>query len=247
MIDLRNYALLAEQKKFGYFNKLNESGPDQQNAAGLAAVLSGKTDAKYINQWEQLVADFNKNVQTPGLHTVIINHDDGKTQMVSIDYQIGTDKKPVKGSTVLTPAAKIAAPAPKAADLLEIAITISELIKAQFADGSAFFKQFTKGWYANDEDDKAADAFDAWYKVYCLKKVTSITAGAKLIPIPNPDPTDVATMKTTLTNNATSITNAVDQILSKMRSNTDFNDSVSWSIQDFDGASTPYTVEVDFG
>jgi len=110
MIDLRNYALLAEQKKFGYFNKLNESGPDQQSDAGLKAVLSGKTDAKYLNQWEQLVADFNKNVQTPGLHTVIINHDDGKTQMVSIDYQIGTDKKPIKGSVVLTPAVKTLAP-----------------------------------------------------------------------------------------------------------------------------------------
>jgi hypothetical protein len=245
MIDLRNYALLAEQKKFGYFNKLNESGPDQQSDAGLKAVLSGKTDAKYLNQWEQLVADFNKNVQTPGLHTVIINHDDGKTQMVSIDYQIGTDKKPIKGSVVLTPAAKIAAPAPKAADLLKIAMDVSTLIQDQFKDGSSLFKEFKKSWYANDEDAQAATAFDAWYKVYCLKKVTSITAGAALIPTPDPDPTDVATMKTTLTNNAIGITNAVAQILSKMRSNSDTDDDVSWSIQDFNGATTPYKVDTD--
>jgi len=247
MIDLRNYALLAEQKKFGYFNKLNESGPDKQNADGLAAVLSGKKGGTYINQWEQLVADFNKNVQVPGPHTVIINHDDGKTPMVSIDYQIGADRKPIKGSTVLTPAAKIPAPAPKAEALLKLAMDISELIQDQFKDGSPLFKEF-KGEYIwrNDRDNDAADAFEKWYKDYCFKKVASITTGAGLIPIPDPDPTDVATMKITLVNNAKAITNVVAQILSNMRGNWDNTNDIAWSIRDFNGASTPYKVHTDF-
>ena len=57
MINLINYALLAEQKKYGYFNKINEAYDPAKNqtAENLKLVLSGATDDTYINQWNQLV------------------------------------------------------------------------------------------------------------------------------------------------------------------------------------------------
>ena len=57
MINLINYALLAEQKKYGYFNKINEAYDPAKNqtAENLKLVLSGATDDAYINQWIQLV------------------------------------------------------------------------------------------------------------------------------------------------------------------------------------------------
>lgn len=109
MINLSNYALLVEQKKHGYLNPIaesmdivNEAGPDMQTDAGLSAVLSGKTDTKYTDQWNQLVDDAATR-KTAGTYTVTIKHTDGK-EMVTLQYQIGTDLKPVKGSVKLAAA-----------------------------------------------------------------------------------------------------------------------------------------------
>lgn len=117
MINLHNYALLAEQKKYGYDNSLsenldivNEAGPDMQTDDGVKKVLSGKTDPNYAAQWNQLVDDAATR-KAAGTYTVIIKHDNGK-EMVNLQYQIGSDLKPVKGSVKL---ATVAAAQPAAA------------------------------------------------------------------------------------------------------------------------------------
>ena len=117
MINLHNYAILAEQKKYGYDNSLsenldivNEAGPDMQTDDGVKKVLSGKTDPNYAVQWNQLVDDAATR-KAAGTYTVIIKHDNGK-EMVNLQYQIGSDLKPVKGSVKL---AAVAAAQPTAA------------------------------------------------------------------------------------------------------------------------------------
>lgn len=115
MINLHNYAILAEQKKYGYstpitesIDAVNEAGPDMQTADGLNKVMSGKTDPNYTAQWNQLVDDIAARKKVAGTYTVTIKHDDNK-DMVTLEYQIGTDGKPVKTSVKL--AAVAAAPA----------------------------------------------------------------------------------------------------------------------------------------
>lgn len=111
MINLSNYALLNEHKKYGYLvtestNTLNEAAPDMQTEDGVKKVLSGKTDAAYVKQWNQLVDDAATR-KAAGTYNVTINHDDGTTPMVNLQYQIGTDLKPVKGSVKLQAAAAV--------------------------------------------------------------------------------------------------------------------------------------------
>ena len=115
MINLQNYALLAEQKKYGYstpitenIDAVNEAGPDMQTEDGVKKVLSGKTDSNYTVQWNQLVKDVATR-KAAGTYQVTIKHDDNR-DMVTLEYQIGTDLKPVKGSIKLS----AAAPAPAA-------------------------------------------------------------------------------------------------------------------------------------
>ena len=118
MINLHNYAILAEQKKYGYANQIdessgsvvNEAAPDMQTEDGVKKVLSGKTDPNYAAQWNQLVDDAATR-KAAGTYTVIIKHDNGK-EMVNLQYQIGSDLKPVKGSVKL---AAVAAAQPTAA------------------------------------------------------------------------------------------------------------------------------------
>lgn len=119
MINLHNYALLAEQKKYGYstsitesIDSVNEAGPDMQTADGLNKVMSGKTDPNYTAQWNQLVDDIAARKKVAGTYKVTIKHDDNK-DMVTLEYQIGTDGKPIKTSVKL--AAVAAAPAAAAA------------------------------------------------------------------------------------------------------------------------------------
>jgi hypothetical protein len=112
MINLNNYAILAEQKKYGYLvtesiDSVNEAAPDMQTEDGVKKVLGGKTDPNYVNQWNQLVDDVATR-KAAGTYTVTINHDDNRP-MVTLQYQIGSDLKPVKGSVKL--AAATAAPA----------------------------------------------------------------------------------------------------------------------------------------
>ena len=115
MINLQNYALLAEQKKYGYstpitenIDAVNEAGPDMQTEDGVKKVLSGKTDSNYTVQWNQLVKDVATR-KAAGTYQVTIKHNDNR-DMVTLEYQIGTDLKPVKGSIKLS----AAAPAPAA-------------------------------------------------------------------------------------------------------------------------------------
>lgn len=118
MINLHNYALLAEQKKHGYdtsisesIDTINEAGPDMQTQDGLAKVMSGKTDPNYTAQWNQLVDDISARKKAAGTYTVTIIHDNQKP-MVTLEYQIGQDGKPIKTSVKL--AATSAAPASQA-------------------------------------------------------------------------------------------------------------------------------------
>lgn len=99
MINLKNYAMLAEQKKYGYFNKINES--KGQTDANLKLVLSGETNPVYVKQWNQLVTDIEKNMQKDGTYTVIIK-DNADAEMVSLDY-IVANKEVDPSSLVLTP------------------------------------------------------------------------------------------------------------------------------------------------
>jgi hypothetical protein len=105
MINLNNYATLAEQKKYGYLvtesiDVVNEAAPDMQTEDGVKKVLGGKTDPNYVNQWNQLVDDVATR-KAAGTYTVTINHDDNRP-MVTLQYQIGSDLKPVKGSVKLS-------------------------------------------------------------------------------------------------------------------------------------------------
>jgi hypothetical protein len=104
MINLNNYAILTEQKKYGYLvtesiDVVNEAAPDMQTEDGVKKVLGGKTDPNYANQWNQLVDDAATR-KAAGTYTVTINHDNDKP-MVTLQYQIGDDLKPVKGSVQL--------------------------------------------------------------------------------------------------------------------------------------------------
>jgi hypothetical protein len=94
MINLNNYAILAEQKKYGYSTPITESidavieaAPDMQTEDGVKKVLGGKTDPNYANQWNQLVDDAATR-KAAGTYTVTINHDNDKP-MVTLQYQIG--------------------------------------------------------------------------------------------------------------------------------------------------------------
>lgn len=107
MINLHNYALLAEQKKYGYntpitenIDVVNEAGPDMQTADGLNKVMGGKTDPNYTAQWNQLVDDIASRKKVAGTYTVTIKHDDNR-EMVTLEYQIGADGKPIKTSVKL--------------------------------------------------------------------------------------------------------------------------------------------------
>jgi len=124
MIDLTNYALLAEHKKFGY--KLNEKttplSKDEfklredefQNQKGLDYVLSGKTNPQYAEQYNQLVDNATKNAADRkfGKCTVIIYWEVGeylnlnsRRPMISIDYVLETTGKVKAGSLTPTPGA----------------------------------------------------------------------------------------------------------------------------------------------
>ena len=85
MINLKNYAMLAEQKKYGYFNRINES--NGQTEANLKLVLNGVNGGAYVKQWNQFMEDVEKNMQTDGTYTVKIK-DNAGAEMVSLDYTI---------------------------------------------------------------------------------------------------------------------------------------------------------------
>ena len=114
MINLINYALLAEQKKYGYFNKINEAYDPAKNqtAENLKLVLSGATDDTYINQWNQLVDGINaaKKANKDTTYQIMILDNNGN-YMVLLEYPCKDNK--VKQSEV------IAAPYDVAADWIK--------------------------------------------------------------------------------------------------------------------------------
>ena len=99
MINLKNYAMLAEQKKYGYFNKINES--NGQTEANRQLVLNGVNGGAYVKQWNQFMEDVEKNMQTDGTYTLKIK-DNAGAEMVSLDYTI-INKELEESNIVLTP------------------------------------------------------------------------------------------------------------------------------------------------
>lgn len=91
---------MLEQVKNGFVSEPINEAADQQNDTGLKNVLSGKNGGAYANQWNQLISDYESKKGVAGTYTVMIKHD-YKTDMVKLQYQIGADKKPVKGSIKL--------------------------------------------------------------------------------------------------------------------------------------------------
>jgi hypothetical protein len=154
MINLHNYALLAEQKKHGYdtpisesIDTINEAGPDMQTPDGLNKVMGGKTDPNYTAQWNQLVDDIAARKKAAGTYTVTIIHDNQKP-MVTLEYQIGTDGKPIKTSVKLASVA--AAPASQA---------IKDAAQKIFnALASSLFDENEEAVYAVFRDDIKSDA-----------------------------------------------------------------------------------------
>lgn len=106
MLIFQNYASILEKKQLGYepaIDYITEStgAPDMQTEDGLKRLLSGQNPGSYTPQWNQLISDYESKKGKPGTYTVTINHDNGKP-MITVDYQIGADGKPVKGSIVLS-------------------------------------------------------------------------------------------------------------------------------------------------
>jgi hypothetical protein len=235
MINLNNYAILAEQKKYGYLvtesiDSVNEAAPDMQTEDGVKKVLGGKTDPNYVNQWNQLVDDAATR-KAAGTYTVTINHDDNRP-MVTLQYQIGSDLKPVKGSVKLsatTAQAAQGAPAQMSeADGFAKVKAASDAIQNLFVDNSPFFAPYKRTW--NDEDTKAAAAFDTWYNSKWKVVIDSLKSHTN---------EDIKT-------SATNVSNAATSILSKMRGGADADDTVVWNIVAANGTYLPYKVDTDF-
>jgi len=235
MINLNNYAILAEQKKYGYLvtesiDSVNEAAPDMQTADGVKKVLGGKTDPNYVNQWNQLVDDVATR-KAAGTYTVTINHDDNRP-MVTLQYQIGSDLKPVKGSVKLsatTAQAAQGAPAQMSeADGFAKVKAASDAIQNLFVDNSPFFAPYKGTW--NDEDTKAAAAFDTWYNSKWKVVIDSLKSHTN---------EDIKT-------SATNVSNAATSVLSKMKGNFDADDIVVWNIVAANGTYLPYKVDTDF-
>lgn len=97
-MNISNYALMLEKKAHGYL-QINEAA-DMQTADGLAKLMSGKDGGSYASQWNQLISDYESKKGVAGTYKVMITHDN-KKDMVYVEYTIGADKKPVKGSIKL--------------------------------------------------------------------------------------------------------------------------------------------------
>lgn len=86
-MDYTNYARALELRKFIIVNEAGD--PDPVNALNL--VLSGKTDAKYKPQWEQLKNHILANADKGDTGTITIHHDaniNGGAEMVTVNWAI---------------------------------------------------------------------------------------------------------------------------------------------------------------
>ena len=98
MINLINYALLTEQKKYGYFNKINETFA--QTDANLKLVLSGELDDAYMLQWNQLIKSIKAHQQKDGTYIVMIKDNDN-ADMVALSYTITGNKINIEKDVVV--------------------------------------------------------------------------------------------------------------------------------------------------
>jgi len=253
MINLINYALLAEQKKYGYFNKINEaySATENQTAENLNLVLSGKTDDNYIEQWNQLMASITKakEANKNQSYTVMITDNNGN-DMVLLNYTC-TDNK-VKPSDVYVASAGDAAywiaerdknkattsiNSAGSSALEKKALAVSTAIKNLFIPGSLFFSTYVHDY--DDDDGPAADAFQKWYTNYHQSTVDSIRADADKF-------TDTLA-KTINIGNADAIDAAVASIIKKMKDNFEWNNIVKWRIDGANGlVAGAFEVDTDF-
>jgi len=230
-INLSNYALMLEKKAFlGESVNLSEGkdDPDEQTEAGLAKVKGGSAaNSQYIAQWNQLIADYEKNKTKAGTYTVMIRHDNGQA-MVNVQYSVGADGKPVKDSIKLAQTTNQAQPEISEADGFAKVKAASDAIAALFVEGSAFFAPFKGNW--NDDDTGAATAFDNWYNSKWKATIDTLKSHSN------------ADVKLSATN----VSTAATSILSKMRGSFDANDSVVWNVIDAKGAYVKYEVDTDF-
>ena len=230
MINLKNYAILAEQKKYGYFNRINEA--NGQTAENLKLVLSGENNDTYIKQWNQFMGDVEKNIQKDGTYTVKIKDNSG-SEMVSINYTIINNELP-EDTIVLTPGDS---KNPVNGSALEKkAINVSKAIEQLFVPGSKFFSSYKNPM--NDDDMEAADAFQKWFDTFHKRTVDSIKTDATNL-------TDEIS-KNINDQNATAITMAVMGIVTKMKGNLDTNNDVKWRIDRVDGTVESFEVDTDF-
>lgn len=97
-MNILNYALLLEHKTHGY-TAVNEAA-DMQTEDGLKKLLSGQNGGAYANQWDMLITDYEAKKGKAGTYKYMVKHDNGK-DMIYVQYTIGSDGKPVKGSIKL--------------------------------------------------------------------------------------------------------------------------------------------------
>lgn len=235
---------MLEQLKNGFVSKpINEAG-DQQNDTGLKNVMSGQSGGAYVNQWNQLMKDYQSKNGVAGTYTVMIVHDgSAKKEMVNLQYQIGSDGKPVKGSIKLAPetATTTSSTTPEAVEAQ--LIKWSEDIKKCFATnasgevGGDMFSDYISGW--GDDDTGAAKYFEDWANLRITKPMANIKKQVDTF-------TD-ETKKSLCLENIDHITKAISSILAKMRSSTDASDTVIWKIAKIDGTFVSYNVDTDIG
>jgi hypothetical protein len=243
-MNISNYALMLEKKAYGYL-QINEAA-DMQTADGLAKLMSGQNGGAYQNQWDQLVSDYESKKGAAGTYKVMIKHDNTK-DMIFVEYTIGADKKPVKGSIKL--ATDAAAGAPSSAIVSDAAaveakmIKFSEDIQKCFATNGAgetggdMFADYLGDW--NDDDTGAAAYFKSWADRQIYSTLWKIKAEVEKF-------TDEYQKNISL-ENINNVHKAIGAIHGKMIGSWDASDTVAWKIAKTDGTFKPYKVDTDIG
>lgn len=243
-MNISNYALMLEKKAHGYL-QINEAA-DMQTADGLAKLMSGQSGGSYSNQWNQLISDYESKKGVAGTYKVMITHDN-KKEMVYVEYTIGADKKPVKGSIKL--AAEAASGAPGSANVGDAAaveakmIKFSEDVQKCFAKNGAgetggdMFAEFLGDW--NDDDTGAAEYFKTWADRQIYSTLWKIKDEVEKF-------TDEYQKNISL-ENINNVHKAISTIHGKMTGYGDSSDTVAWKIAKLDGTFQKYSADTDSG
>lgn len=243
-MNISNYALILEKKAHGYL-QISEAA-DMQTADGLAKLMSGQSGGSYTNQWNQLISDYESKKGVAGTYKVMITHDN-KKEMVYVEYTIGADGTPVKGSIKL--AVEAASGAPGSANVGDAAaveakmIKFSEDIQKCFAKnsedeiGGDMFADYLSDW--NDDDSGAVDYFKSWADRQIYSTLWKIKAEVEKF-------TDEYQKNISL-ENIGNVHKAIYTILGKMKGSGDASDTVAWKIAKIDGTFQKYSADTDIG